>query len=88
VEGGKERRNGRRVKGGRGKFGRNAVGGAKWEDDKRERDGTCMGGKEVGGGGKWRGGRELRGEDGGVVQEGREHAKKGERWGEGKEGWG
>ena len=57
-----------------------------WEGDKRERDGTCMGGKEVGGGGKWRGGRELRGEDGGAVQEGREHAKKGERWEEGKEG--
>ena len=47
-----------------------------------------MGGKEVGGGGKWRGGRELRGEDGGVVQEGREHAKKGERCEEGKEGRG
>jgi len=36
-----------------------------------------MGGKEVGGGGKWRGGWELRGEGGGAMQEGREHAKKG-----------
>ena len=57
--------------------------GEKREDDKRERDGTCMGGKEVGGGGNWRGGRELRGEDGGAVQEGREYAKKGARWEEG-----
>jgi len=47
-----------------------------------------MGGKEVGGGWTWRGGRELRGEDGGAVQEEREHAKKGKRWEEGKEGRG
>ena len=51
-------------------------------------DGTCIGGKEVGGGGKWRGGRELRGEGGSAMQEGREHAKKRERWEEGKEEWG
>jgi len=47
-----------------------------------------MGGKEEGGGGTWRGRRELRGEDGGTEQEGREHAKKEERWEEGKEGRG
>jgi len=62
-------------------------GGERREDEKRERDGTCMGGKEVGGRGRWRGGRERRGEGGGVKQGGREHAKKGERWEEGKEGW-
>jgi len=74
---------------GEGKWGEARWGG-KWEDDKSERDGTCMGGKKEGGGGTWRGGRELRGEDGGAVQEGREHAKKGasERWEEGKEGRG
>ena len=37
-----------------------------------------------GGGRDVRGGRELRGEDGGAVQEGREYAKKGARWEEGK----
>jgi len=63
-------------------------GGGKREDDRREKDGTCMGGKEVGGGRKWRGGQGLRGEGGGAIQEGREHAKEGERWEEGKEGWG
>jgi len=39
------------------KNGEKQGGGARCEDDKRERDGTCMGGKEVGGGGRWRGGR-------------------------------
>ena len=42
----------------------------------------------MGGGGKWRGGQELRGEGEGMMQKGREHAKNGERWEEGKEGWG
>jgi len=46
-----------------------------------------MGGKEVEGGGRWTGGRELRGEGGGAKQGGREHAKKGERWEEVREGW-
>jgi len=41
-------------------------GGERQEDDKRERDGTCMGGKEVGRGKRWRGARELRGEGGGA----------------------
>ena len=45
-----------------------------------------MGGKEEGGAGTWRGGWELRGEDGGAVQEGREHAKKGERGKKGRRG--
>jgi len=46
-----------------------------------------MGEKEVGGGGRCGGRRELRGEGGVAQQGGREHAKKGERWEEGKEGW-
>jgi len=60
-------------------MGRSRVGG-KGGRMKRGR-GTYMGGKEVGG---WRGGRERRGEGGGAKQGGREHAKKGERWQEGK----
>jgi len=41
----------------------------------------------VGGGGRWRGGGELRGEGGCAKQERKEHEKKGESWGEGKERW-
>jgi len=39
---------------------------------------------------RWEGreGQELREEGRGAMQEGREHATKGERWEEGKEGWG
>jgi len=46
-------------------------GGARREDDTREKGRTCIGEKEVGGGEKWRGGREVREEGGGAKNEGR-----------------
>jgi len=85
VEISKERRDGGRAIGGRGKMERSGVGGKGgkmiWGRGTRHEGAGSRREREEGGG------RELRGEGGGAKQERREHEKKGERWEEGTERW-